>query len=507
MKGILYCIIIIVFPSLLYAQIQNADFEKNLDKTTNLPLNWSTFRNSMLSLDSTTALSGRFSLRLQSQDSLHSWPSTFFQGINMNFLHAAEKIVISAYVKTENFKDSVQLQCSLYNYKARLASYRISPNVSLVDTNGWRKISVTFVADSSIKQVTVSGILRGNGIAWFDNFKFEEMPASKKTSPRVKSYLDEELKIAQQNSIVKEKINWKNLRERIKPLSKTITDIDSIDLVNFFILDQLRNVGDYHSLIIPKTEAHHLTVNNADNPISKPGSKLLAGNISHAVNPISEPSSKLLAGNIGYVNVPSFALLNDAAQVNFAQKIQDLIRQLDSENLIKGWIIDLRSDGGGNMYPMIAGLGPLLGNGKLGSFINPHHRPFISDWYYRNGASGSYKSDQVVIKNPYTIKNDSIKIAVLIGNHTGSSGEATTISFIGKSNVKLIGEETAGFTTSNKLLNLPNGDFFLIASSYEADRNGKKYTGSIHPDMLIKEDHSNNNEDAVIKAAQSWINE
>jgi C-terminal processing protease CtpA/Prc len=46
----------------------------------------------------------------------------------------------------------------------------------------------------------------------------------------------------------------------------------------------------------------------------------------------------------------------------FARQIQDTIASRDRDDLI-GWIVDLRSNGGGNMWPMIAGLGPILGEG------------------------------------------------------------------------------------------------------------------------------------------------
>ena len=36
-----------------------------------------------------------------------------------------------------------------------------------------------------------------------------------------------------------------------------------------------------------------------------------------------------------------------------------------------GWIIDLRGNGGGNMYPMLAGLKPFLGDTVLGAFVGP----------------------------------------------------------------------------------------------------------------------------------------
>ena len=90
------------------------------------------------------------------------------------------------------------------------------------------------------------------------------------------------------------------------------------------------------------------------------------------------------------------------------------------------------------MYPMISGIAPLLGNGKAGSFVD--NGKILNSWSVKDG-------NLLVNDNAYiTLQNNcnpgkNIKIALLIGPATASSGEATAISFIGKKNVKLIGEK------------------------------------------------------------------
>ncbi|MGZ5191759.1 MAG: S41 family peptidase [Flavisolibacter sp.] len=46
----------------------------------------------------------------------------------------------------------------------------------------------------------------------------------------------------------------------------------------------------------------------------------------------------------------------------FADSIQSLIQTFDRRGISK-WIIDLRKNTGGNCWPMLTGVGPLLGNG------------------------------------------------------------------------------------------------------------------------------------------------
>lgn len=58
--------------------------------------------------------------------------------------------------------------------------------------------------------------------------------------------------------------------------------------------------------------------------------------------------------------------------------------ELDAPDLV-GWIVDLRGNGGGNMWPMIAGVGPVLGEGTAGAFVDPDDN--VTLWGYANGAS------------------------------------------------------------------------------------------------------------------------
>ena len=92
-----------------------------------------------------------------------------------------------------------------------------------------------------------------------------------------------------------------------------------------------------------------------------------------------EPEYQLINNNIGYIMVPGFNSANKEIANNFAEKIQNMIKKLDSENNIKGWVVDLRKNTGGNMYPMIAGLGSLVGEGNLGYFVAKNRK---DTWKY-----------------------------------------------------------------------------------------------------------------------------
>ena len=189
--------------------------------------------------------------------------------------------------------------------------------------------------------------------------------------------------------------------------------------------------------------------------------------------------------------MPGYASTNDDVGRAFADTIQNLIKEIDQKNKIRGWIIDLRKNTGGNMHPMIAGLLPVNEGEIFGYFIKQNNK---NPWH-----SARYKSMTSV---GYSIMNKNARIAVLIGPRTSSSGEMTAISLIGRKNTRLFGQPTGGYTSANGMYQLTDGSTLLLASSYSADRNLKNYLGKINPDEIVKEDDS---KDATLEAAQKWI--
>ena len=128
-----------------------------------------------------------------------------------------------------------------------------------------------------------------------------------------------------------------------------------------------------------------------------------------------------LPSNIGYVSVTAYnGNSNDSDGKAFAQEIQNQIITNDHVDL-KGWIVDLRGNGGGNMYPMLAGVGPILGEGIAGYFIDPDNNK--TPWGFQEGASFAQDSRITELDNSYELVVPNPKVAVLLDNGIASSGE------------------------------------------------------------------------------------
>jgi C-terminal processing protease CtpA/Prc len=184
-----------------------------------------------------------------------------------------------------------------------------------------------------------------------------------------------------------------------------------------------------------------------------------------------------------------------AQAVFFAANIQDRIRQRDGAGLV-GWVVDLRGNGGGNMWPMIAGLGPILGEDTLGYFVDPLGQAIL--WEYRNGASWLDGYEMVRVPEPYTLLRERPKVAVLVDNKVSSSGEATFIAFRRRPHTRSFGTFTCGLSTANSGFLLSDGAVLNLTVSFMADRSRQTYGSSIFPDERLMDDQ-------VVQRAVEWL--
>lgn len=186
------------------------------------------------------------------------------------------------------------------------------------------------------------------------------------------------------------------------------------------------------------------------------------------------------SGSIGYVKVGGFSGTTDEA-VAFADNIQNQIQRGTADGKDR-WIVDLSGNGGGNMYPMVAGIGPIVGDNVLGHFVDPTGIETL--WGYQSGFSyiGSPTNPVTTVTDPKEILDPSTKVAVIIDNQTASSGEAAAISFIGRPNTRFFGAASCGLSTANITYPLSNGAFFILTVSTMADRDKNKFGGQIQPD-------------------------
>lgn len=211
---------------------------------------------------------------------------------------------------------------------------------------------------------------------------------------------------------------------------------------------------------------------------------------------------------IGWVVIEGYASTPGATpQEAFRQSIQraarwqQVIRSKD-DGARCGWIVDLRANSGGNMWPMLLGMAPLLctsvvNNEDVGVFETAQEP---ERWTLT--ATAVQRAGKPVLdfgQSGYVLRQPGAPVAVLFGPRTGSSGEASVLAFRGRAQTRSFGQPTAGVSTGNDVRTLADGSRLLLTTSVMQDRNGQGDGLKIEPDQRTDSDA------ATLAAAQQWL--
>lgn len=216
------------------------------------------------------------------------------------------------------------------------------------------------------------------------------------------------------------------------------------------------------------------------------------------------PQGLLLDHRLGYIELPGISGSPDVL-TQYADTAQLLICELDRSGAL-AWVVDLRRNTGGNMWPMLAGIGPLLGAGEVGTFVPAGGEPV--PWSYRDGKSFVGTFEAASVSGPaYTLKRPGPPVAVLTSALTCSSGEAMVIAFRGGPRTRSFGERTRGLSTANDDTRLSDGAQLALTTAYEADRMGQVYTEGIPVDEPVSVHWARfgTEMDPVLRTASTWL--
>jgi hypothetical protein len=290
------------------------------------------------------------------------------------------------------------------------------------------------------------------------------------------SYINEMVDIMQNNSINRAHINWTNFRAQVVGRAQGAETIP--DLYPAIAL-ALRLLGDRHS---------HYRAASGDGGVGNPDAPpCVAAPVQVPVPP----------ADIGYVRITAFGSTAPGADVAFADEIEGQIRARDSPELA-GWIVDVRGNGGGNMWPMIAGVGSVLGEGVAGYFVAPFGAP-PTHWGYEHGAAFLGDNEMVRTSAPYALIASAPRVAVLTDGAVASSGEAVAVAFRARPNTRSFGSPTCGLSTANQGFRLSDGGMLLLTVSVMADRTVTQYGDVLVPDEFVSGDSE------VVQSAIAWL--
>lgn len=300
--------------------------------------------------------------------------------------------------------------------------------------------------------------------------------------------LDEALQFMQKNYYRRDAVRWDELIASAKEKLKTSGNCDDVYETITWCFHQLNET---HSFVMTPAKAAIYNSSRDELSPESPFSSL-----------VGEIKGEWLQDSIAYLTIPWVSTDDSLVCMQIADSLQDLIARLDIRGISR-WIIDLRKNTGGNCWPMLAGIGPLLGEGVCGYFVSDNEKIPIA---YRNGAAFQGRHIRCRVSNTsYRTKNDHHSIIVLTGRRTVSAGEIVALAFKGKEQTYLYGEPTAGLTTANATYSLSDHSMLILSVCQEADHTGRICEGSINPDKYIASVQGQPQEDPVKAAAIRWL--
>jgi carboxyl-terminal processing protease len=299
-----------------------------------------------------------------------------------------------------------------------------------------------------------------------------------------KSILTQALDYLEAEHINSSKVNWQTLR---REASEKEVKGGTREAINFVIL----KLGEKHTVYVPAGAPLSQVMNGG-------GSKTIENASSGVVGRIDQ--------DIAIIEIPAFAFPPNHPETHqFIQKVAVELARL-SQNKPEAWIVDLRKNGGGNMWAMIAALACFFEPGVVGSSTDSDgtEAPWAvgdkgdvgiqAKWMFHSQAKNLMPCSAALRKQA---------LAVLVGPQTGSAGEAVALAFLSRSNTTLYGSVTAGYTTLNDAERLSDGSILAVTTAQMRDKFGRSFPDGIDPGSLGKQGRSVPTNQDALKAAIS----
>ncbi len=182
---------------------------------------------------------------------------------------------------------------------------------------------------------------------------------------------------------------------------------------------------------------------------------------------------------ISTVTLPSFRGQSVEAVERYRSAGLSAMRRA-SEATTCGWIVDLRTNGGGNAWPMLAVAAPLLDDGDV---VGLRSREGETAWARIEGGGVVATPGGPGTETPGGFTIDA-PVALLTSTATASAAEIVAIAFAGQADTVRVGAPTAGLTTGNEIRELSDGAWLVLTTSYDVDRTGRVYDGPLEPDVV-----------------------
>jgi carboxyl-terminal processing protease len=290
----------------------------------------------------------------------------------------------------------------------------------------------------------------------------------------VRAYLIGALDLIQRTALFSDSVDWVAVREDADAVAARAGGYADTHALLGAVL---RQAGGRHSRLIPPQDR-----------------RAALGPAMATLGP-ARPTGRIIEAT-GYLRLPWLpdGLRLARGYVTSAGRLLDVMAAAKP----RGWIVDLRDNAGGNMWPMLAAAAPLLPEGVLGHFVLPGHD--VQPWTWDRGRVRLDGRSQARSRSRLR-PGGPARVAVLTSHRTASAGEAVAVAFRARPTVRAIGTPTAGFATGNQTHTLRDGTRLRITGCYYADRDRNEYHGPVPVDQEVDGDDPA----GPLRGALAWL--
>lgn len=365
------------------------------------------------------------------------------------------RVILSGKISTQDVQGTAGLWLRADGVSGSLSFANTQREPVSGDADGVsRYVEITVPAEA--RQLLLGPLLSGRGRMSVAQLRLQVAGGAKSNTPPV-DMVESAISIMREHALNADRIDWVKAQPAFIARMATATEQGDAYVA---IEELIRALDDKHSRLLRPASAQRYAQQGV---------------------PSSSPSVSV-RDDVGFVVVPGFSGTSAEAGRAFASKMAKDIAGA-APRVKCGWVVDLRGNPGGNMWPMLSGLSPLLGNEPTGFFRDSKGREV--PW-------------RLSIPNVAAPDLSVARVAVLTGAKTASSGEAITVAFRGRPNTRSFGQPTAGLSTANQQFKLPGGAQLGLTTSRFVDRMGRVYGEKIVPDQMAAESE-------LMELAEAWL--
>jgi len=307
--------------------------------------------------------------------------------------------------------------------------------------------------------------------------------------------LEKIIEHVENSSLYRKNVDWDALKKEIYVLAK---DADSISQLKPALDLMFEKLNDTHGRVFYNNQ--FLSYYSGE---KKEHRKNIDWDVYSEIQSaqVYEFKSQIINDSVGYVRIVGLPMGDNQKMSN---DIQNAVCKLVEQGA-KRWIIDLRFNGGGNMFPMVEGLANIIGDGIVGGTEGVTEDE-SSVWKIKNGNFFYDEQNVAIEKKCKTSKIQ--KIAVLTSIYTASSGEALAVILKNRPKTKFFGTKTMGMVTATDYKQIDSLTTMMISVSYYKDRKSNVYNKFVDVDEIVEfEPKTAINNDKGIHKAIKWLHE